>query len=86
MDRTERNRKYSRLKLRAGVAALAGLGMFSGLAAASTLQQQRRAPLPAKQLSRLENYLGYPFWDTSGNKISPPTYVSNPPQTSSGGS
>ena len=86
MDRIERKRKYGRLKLRAVVAALAGLGAFSGLAAAGTLQQQRRAPAPAQQLSTLENYLGYPFWDTSGNKVSPPAYVSNPPQTSSGGS
>lgn len=86
MERTERKRKYGRFKLQAGVAALAGLAAFSGLAAASTRQQQRRAPSPTEQLSSLENYLGYPFWDTSSNKVSPPTYVSNPPQTSSRGS
>lgn len=86
MDPTQRRRKGGRLKLGAGAAALVGLAAFSGLAAASTRQQQRRHPAPAQQLSRLEKYLGYPFWDTSGNTVTPPTYVSTPPQASSGGS
>lgn len=85
MDRTERKRKFGKLKLRAGLAALVGLALFSGLAAAST-RQQRRGPALAQQLNNLENDLGFPFWDTASNTVSPPTYVSNPPQTSSGAS
>ncbi|MGI8826738.1 MAG: hypothetical protein ACR2JC_14015 [Chloroflexota bacterium] len=86
MNRAERGRKFGRLKLSLGIAALAGLGVFSGLAAASTRQQQRRAAPPAQQLSRLEDYLGYSFFDTSSTKVLPPTYVSSAPQTSSGAS
>jgi len=85
MDRIERERRVGKLKLWAVVAALAGLGAFSGLAVANS-RQQRQAPPPAEQLSRLQNYLGYPFWDTSANKVAPPQYVPTPAQASSGGS
>lgn len=86
MDRSERRRKYRRTKLWVGAASLVSLGIFSGLAAAGTRPQQRRALEPAQQLGRLEASLGYPFWDTSAHAPSPIVYVTNVPHTSSGGS
>lgn len=86
MNRDQRQRRLGRLKIWAGLAAVLGLGVFTGLAAAATHQQQRRTPAPSEQLSRLENYLGYPFWDVTGDKLAPAQVVPNPPQTSSGGS
>jgi len=84
MDRTG-PRKARKLKVLTVVSAVAGLGIFSGLAVAGT-RPQSRPPSPAEQLSRLQNDLGYPFWDTSSNKAAPPQYVPTPPKASTGGS
>ncbi|GAC1330048.1 MAG: hypothetical protein NVSMB22_22220 [Chloroflexota bacterium] len=85
MDRTERQRRAGKLKVWAVVTALAGLGTFSGLVVTGT-RLQRQDPPPAEQISRLQNYLGYPFWDTASNKVSPPQYLPVPAKASSGGS
>lgn len=82
--RTEARRKGTRLKFWVGIAAVAALGGFAGLAAANTKQTQRRVPTPAEQVSRLENHLGYPFFSPS--QLTPPSIASGPPQVTSGGS
>jgi hypothetical protein len=86
MNREQRSRVINRLRIRVILGAVAGLALFSGLAAFSTRQMQRRAPTPNEQLSRLQSQLGFPFWDTSSGKVTPPEILSAKPQTSTGGS
>lgn len=83
MERSERQRKNKRIRVYAGAAALAGLVIFSGFAAASTRQSQARPLTPADQLTRLQNQVGYPFWATDSG-VTPPTYVQNAPQAATG--
>ncbi len=84
MERTDRYRRLTRLKLWSAVGALAALGAFSGLAAANTRQNPRRIATPIQQLNVVESQTGYSFFASS--KVTPPTYSSSAPQVSSGGS
>lgn len=84
MERKTRQGRVSKLKAWSAVGALAGLAIFSGLAAASTRQSQRRVTTPVQQLNILENRTGYTFFSSA--KVTPPAYVSSPAQVSSGGS
>lgn len=84
MERTKRQRRGRTLKMWSTIGALASLGLFSGLAAASTRQNPQRVATPVQQLNILENQTGYTFF--SNTKVTPPSYASSPAQLTSGGS
>ncbi|GAC1400781.1 MAG: hypothetical protein NVSMB52_14440 [Chloroflexota bacterium] len=84
MDPAARRRKLARLEIWIAIAGLAGLVGFSRLVEASTRQYQPAAPAPDTELSRLQDHLGYSFWDTSSSKAAPPLYAQSPSQAPTG--
>lgn len=85
LNRTTQQRRMRTVRAWTVTAALASMGIFFGLVAGSG-RGQRTAPPPSQQVSRLEDYLGYPFWDTSGGKAGPPQYVPTPGAATTRGS
>jgi hypothetical protein len=86
MDRLEKQRKLRKLQIAVGAAGLAGLGLFSGLAAANTHAGGSRSSTPDQQVTSLENAQGGSFFSAGGSGFAPPSASSGQPQTSSGGS
>jgi hypothetical protein len=85
MNRTDKNRKLRKLQIAVGAAGIAGLGLFSGLAAANTHASGSQSSTPDQQITRLENAQGGSFFSVGG-QVAPPSSSSSQPQTSSGGS
>jgi hypothetical protein len=86
MDPTEKQRKLRKLQIAVGAAGLAGLGLFSGLAAANTHAGGIQSSTPDQQVRSLENAKGGSFFSVGGGGFAPPSSSSGQPQATSGGS